>query len=285
MGLLKKLTLIFVGIVIGVSISLLVILVKNTGLKLPSDVAIAQKEDVDFILINENSEDIKYSFSALYADENYYIPLGKVSQMFQTGYKIEESNIIKVKNPKDGLIKAIKVEGDSLYIDGSPVSMPPETVLYNIDGNSFVSTEFIKEYFGVENQYGVVAHGYPIESYIISTDKIIYFNDFENTFYKVNGKEYQGDLLENVKIELDGATLLYGEPGLIEYVITKSTYMTERGITIGSTRKEVQEKYGKLGSDNDNVWRTFLGNAEYSEGNKLVFTFENDIVVNIKYGW
>ena len=67
------------------------------------------------------------------------------------------------------------------------------------------------------------------------------------------------------------------KPYLIDCFLI-STLKNDRGITIGSTRLEVQNAYGRLGLDTDRTWTTFNHNAEQY---CTRFTFEDDKVIEI----
>lgn len=131
--------------------------------------------------------------------------------------------------------------------------------------------------------YGYSLKGLPLEQdYVVRTDGILLMQDYMSI---LNKKFEEQEGYNDVSIDLEGLKITYGEVGLREYVITSNIYMTQRGITIGSTRDEVRNAYGELGLDDSKVWYTFNNNVEYSEGNAFSFCFEGDKIIEIRYGW
>lgn len=186
-----------------------------------------------------------------------------------------------------------KVEAVKINITDKPISIDGSSIVANqydyylaYDNQFFISSDFIKSYFNREDEYGIIVKGFPIESYLIKTSGILNLVDFVENLQQIYKEESTSGNYEDIEREIDGLKLIYGEKGLIKYIVTNSLYMTQRGITVGSTKAEVTKAYGQLGKSSDSIWHTFLSNAEYSEGNSFTFIFDtNDTVSEIHYGW
>lgn len=166
-----------------------------------------------------------------------------------------------------------------------------ELIVYNDE--LYISSSFIKKFYGLKSIYDdndseILIKGYPFISYLIKTDSIIplhhsnndeakeKYNAFLKSANEVITKTGEGDM----EYIFEGLTIGYYEPGNV-FEITSPLYMTNRGITVGSTRDEVRTAYGQLGANDENTWSTFFGNIAIMESSSLSFTFENDIVVRI----
>lgn len=186
-----------------------------------------------------------------------------------------------------------KVEAVKINITDKPISIDGSSIVANqydyylaYDNQFFISSDFIKSYFNREDEYGIIVKGFPIESYLIKTSGILNLVDLVENLQQIYKEESTSGNYDDIEREIDGLKLIYGEKGLIKYIVTNSLYMTQRGITVGSTKAEVTKAYGQLGKSSDNIWHTFLSNAEYSEGNSFTFIFDtNDTVSEIHYGW
>lgn len=185
-------------------------------------------------------------------------------------------------------IKVIKVRMDEqpISIDGSVGVVGQDQYYLKYEDKLFISTDFIKEYYHVDKDYGVVIKGFPMEKYIIKTSDLVYIDDLTKGLDAAFNEQSKSGNYNDIVKEVDDLKIVYGEVGLREYIITSPLYMTQRGITIGSTRKDVVQAYGQLGENQENKWYTFRNNAEYSEGNAFTFVFDNnDYVSEIHYGW
>ena len=190
--------------------------------------------------------------------------------------------IYEINNEVTQDIEVIPLK-DYLTIDGGNMRLLKESNLLSYKDETYISFELIGELYGVENPYGYMIKGLPIESnYVLGENGIVHIEDYLTMLEK---KFNQQEGYDNVTIELEGLRITYGEVGLIEYVITSDTYMTQRGITIGSTRDEVRNAYGQLGLNDSDIWHTFSNNVEYSEGNAFSFLFKQDKISEIRYGW
>ena len=179
--------------------------------------------------------------------------------------QLKEYQELEEKYP---IVKDIEVElvDKYIFIDGGYVPVIKPTYQFHYLDETYISFESIEELFGYDTDELWSYHeikGIPDEyKYVIRTEGKLYLEPYLSELkaqFDVNG-DYK-----DIQTELDGLTIVYGEPGLREYIITKPTYMTHRGITVGSTRKEVQRQYGHLGYDDDEKWYTVNGNVEWSE--------------------
>lgn len=192
------------------------------------------------------------------------------------------------------LIESDKVLAQKIFfkdgyiaIDGGCQRVSEDNYYLKVDDEEYISSALIKELYKLDNQYGLVAKGFPIEGeFLIRTDGIIrleeYYAELEAEFKK---KAEKGDYNDITTQIMEGLNFIWGEVGLRQVEILQPKYMTQRGIRIGSTRDEVQREYGMIGTHEDNVWYTFINNAEYSQGRAYTFHFEKDIVTKITYGW
>lgn len=195
--------------------------------------------------------------------------------------KLEE--ISKEKDGQDYLKATIVPINELQFIDGCAISISEGNNLIQYEDEEYISFNLIKEIYGYQNIDRYLIKGFPLENYVVKTDGILYFEDY----IREHGEKYDPEVdFERKSIELDGIKLEYGgEMGVVEYVITKPVYMTQRGITVGSSRNEVRQAYGQLGLDSEEKWNTFKHNAEYSVGAALTFVFEEDKVKVIYYGY
>lgn len=207
--------------------------------------------------------------------------------------KNELENVNLVKNLEHSNVEYI-VEASKVYfkestnnsIDGGCVEIDEEEYYLEYESKIFISTDFIKKLYNTENDYGIVIKGFPVEKYIINTNGILYVSDYYEELQKIYDENNASGNYNYITKKLDGLEMIYGEVGLRKYIITKPLYMTQRGITVGSTKNDVIKAYGILGNDSEDKWHTFVNNAEYSRGSALTFMFDaNDRVTEIQYGW
>lgn len=176
----------------------------------------------------------------------------------------------------------VSCKNSYMSIDGGSAYYEEDDYYLEYNGDVYFSRDFIKTYYGYKNyEYGNVIKGFPLLNFLIEADGRVYLEELVNAH-----KDESKDKMNYVVDDYDGLTLTFGEVGLVSCVITKPTYLTDRGITVGSTRSDVQRAYGRLGSDTEKTWTTFMNNAEFSEGSKTVFTFDTaNRVREIYYGW
>lgn len=189
---------------------------------------------------------------------------------------------LKEINEQDSIKATIIPINELQFIDGGAIPIAEGNNLIQYEDEKYISLNLIKEIYGYNNMDEYLIKGFPLEDYIVRTDGILYFEDY----IMEHGEKYDPQVdLDRKSIELEGLKLVYGgEMGVIEYVITKPVYMTQRGITVGSSRNEVRQAYGQLGLDSEEKWNTFKRNAEYSVGCAFTFVFEEDKVKEIYYG-
>lgn len=158
-----------------------------------------------------------------------------------------------------------------------------EKFFLEYDQQTYISSDFLKSYYNVEQHvpYALLINGLPAEEKIIKTDGILELNydGLKEQLKTAKTKEQDEGI---IIYTLDGfeITLRYGR--FEYYVLTKPLYATSRGITIGSTRSEVQKAYGRLGKEDAEMWATINGGAEYGG---TVFYFKDDNVVKIVNYW
>lgn len=147
----------------------------------------------------------------------------------------------------------------------------------------YISSEFLKSYHGIEYDDPVclLINGLPAEEKIIKTDGILELNyeGLKELFKTAKIREQDDD---TITYEMDGLEIIFRDNFFEYYVLTKPLYATERGITIGSTRLEVQHAYGTLGKKDAETWHTINFGAEYGG---TVFFFTDDKVVKIVNYW
>lgn len=202
--------------------------------------------------------------------------------------KVElENKVAELENQDNEQVnKVFFNESWERSIDGGDMFIEDDEYYLEHDGQIFISTQFIKDLFGIEKDdyYGIVIKGFPCESHILKTDSIIKVQDIVDDL-GLEKKCEEGNY-HDIEVEVEGLKIIYGEVGIWDYTFTDSTYSTERGIAIGSTRDDVKKAYGQLGSMDDEIWHTFSNNVAYSEGDAFKFVFdENDVVTGISYGW
>lgn len=170
-----------------------------------------------------------------------------------------------------------------ISLDGSIHYVTGDHKLIWLDGVEYISFDLIREVYGYDSVLENPVKGYPFEgNYIVGEEAIVYINDLTDDLKEEfeNSGDYKA-----ISKEIEGLTIVYGEVGVSEYIITEPTYLTRRGITVGSTREDVSQAYGLLGEPDADYWQTFQNSAEYSEGSTYTFVFKEDLVTEIHYGW
>lgn len=191
--------------------------------------------------------------------------------------ELEEANMSLLTELADEEISYIK---GAYWIDGGEVNIYDEEILSANDQYYFAES-FIDRLYNYpprESEVSFRIKGEPIidHIYLLDSKVEITFDSLDNLI----GYTGVEDPEEMRKIELDGLNGGYGiEGGTLH--ITSDNYMTSRGITVGSTREEVQRAYGIIGEYEDEYWGTFLGNAEYGS-REMRFKFIDNMVVEIR---
>lgn len=195
-----------------------------------------------------------------------------------------ENKIMELKNEEimalqSNEVISTKTSAQEYGIDATTLHFIDDSEYFlKYDERVFIPIDFIKAFYGITTDYGsyLLIKDLPLEKYLIKAEGVVKleYEDLKDFLETAKIKE-QDDY--NTIYELDGLEIGFVEAGSY-YVLTKPLYMTERGITIGSTRAEVQKAYGKLGTENEDVWSTFNRNAEFFGTH---FYFKDDKVYKI----
>ncbi|WP_166243152.1 hypothetical protein [Paenibacillus turpanensis] len=195
------------------------------------------------------------------------------NSQLQSRIKELEQEITRLSNKQPK-----KKSSGELSIDGSSLSIDHQDYILEYEGRTYVSADFMKEFYGVDDEYPpyLIFRGLPLEKKLIGINSIYNLSkeglrDLTNTMSVTTKDEY------STIYQTDGLEIGFVEAGNY-YVLTKPVFMNDRGISIGSSRSDVQLAYGKLGEDDSEVWSTFNSNAEYI-GTK--FTFKDHKVIKI----
>lgn len=195
---------------------------------------------------------------------------------------LKNNEQIKQLEIKDEQIICNKTPITELVIDGSGIySLNTDDFYLKYGNKTFIPSDFIEKYYNLENYGpGIVIRGAPYEESLIKIDGGYKLSEI----HKLIDENKEKEVIEKKEeyytaYKMDGLLIEYFEAGAV-YTLTKSSYLTERGITVGSTRGEVKRAYGTLGKENDEEWQTFKGSAE---GIHMYFTFKDNKVVKIVY--
>lgn len=169
-----------------------------------------------------------------------------------------------------------KVQASQYGIDGTPLFLFKNDYFLDYEGKTYISAEFIKSYYGIKKDYlnDLMIRGLPLEKKLISIKEVygLSHDDLLKIIDKYNMKKKNYYTYETDGFEIEFADRCDS------YTLTKPLFMNERGITIGSSRSDVQRAYGKLGNENAVEWSTFQWNMEYLG---TTFTFKDDKVIKI----
>lgn len=191
------------------------------------------------------------------------------------------------KNKKDSIVLkpnqmiVNKISASEYRIDATDLKRTDcNNYFFQHNDKVYVPFDFLEWFYDSDMSYweGNYIKGLPYEKYIIKTDRMYSLNNLSGLIDSTDNIEIVVQDEYTKSYILDGLTIDYFEAGS-SYTITKPTFMTERGITIGSTRSEVKKAYGTLGKDTDNIWLAFHTN----EGGNLRFTFKDNTVIEISY--
>ncbi|WP_155987748.1 hypothetical protein [Gorillibacterium massiliense] len=192
--------------------------------------------------------------------------------------------------PTDGgeQVTAVRVPaGKWILVDGGYQLAPSGSFILKYEDQTFFSKDMIRDLYDTA-EYGdsIIVRGLPfLGNKLFETSGIVNLNPIFNKLKeKLEDNMKKGKIAELTE-SYDGMTITWGEVGLQRLVLNSPRYSTMRGIHVGSTREDVQKAYGRLGQPDATSWKTFLGIAEFQEGDVTEFIFEQDIVKEIRYGW
>lgn len=248
--------------------SLETVTIENTSLSKKLAAAKAELED-----LNRKVLELEKNTALLTAEhENLELQSNEVMQEYN---ELKD----KMTTYSTDYIKAstIASQDSNLHIDEVPLSVLSINMDFIVANDDiYIPTSFLEEYFGTS------------EYKIVDSDNFIYLNDFsiiKGIFWT------KSHLLGPVPFETvlpgigesflskditDGYEIEHNEGNKV-HTLTSSEFITDRGISIGSTRNDVKNAYGTLGTEDADHWNAVHNNS----GERLVFTFEDDIVIKI----
>ncbi|WP_105620081.1 hypothetical protein [Vallitalea okinawensis] len=184
----------------------------------------------------------------------------------------ESKDIVETMNVKD------------LLLDGEPLWNYEDYSALKVDKQLYIPVQLLEEYYNVidNDEFGhvddIVIKGRPIENKVFKVEEVINFNELGEVLGQKQFDEAQ-NMEETTVFNRDGI-IFNVDARFVAYTITSSKYMTEKGITIGSSKEEVRQAYGDIGEMNEDEWFTCKTSADVR---RIYFTFEGGKVSSISF--
>lgn len=190
---------------------------------------------------------------------------------------------------KDGQIIATKIAASEFIIDMTDIAKIREysdTYFLYYKKDVYISSRFLEKYYEntiVDDKNIICINGLPKTAYLIKQKDRIFLNEKDKNFNALKkGAVKKINKYDEVEYIGDGYSISYTNIGVSFIEITKPLLLTDKGITVGATRKEVINKYGQLGNQTDSIWYSCNYNPAFNQLCGLEFKFNDNKIIKIR---